>query len=263
MATRNMRWIAVAALAMSAGRAPAAELTKQTIAAYDAYRSKAEARIDSDSRSARFLWTDASPERLRAVRNGQIVTQPWNEKGEIKIPGGLIHDWIGAVFVPGVTIDRVLASVQDYDRDKITHKPEVIDSKLLSRNGNDFKIYLRLFKKKVISVVLNTEHDARFTEISPTRWQSRSYSTKIAEVKNPGEADERELPPGNDHGFLWRLDSYWRYEQRDGGVYVECEAISLTRNVPTGLGWLIDPIIRDLPRESLAGTLRATRDAAK
>ena len=139
----------------------------------------------------------------------------------------------------------------------------MIDSKLLSRNGNDFKIYLRLFKKKVISVVLNTEHDARFTEISPTRWQSRSYSTKIAEVKNPGEADERELPPGNDHGFLWRLDSYWRYEQRDGGVYVECEAISLTRNVPTGLGWLIDPIIRDLPRESLAGTLRATRDAAK
>jgi hypothetical protein len=263
MVARNMRRIAVAALAMAAGTASAAQLTKPALAAYDAYRRQAEARIDAQSRNGPFLWVDASPERLRAVRDGQIVTRPWNEKGQVKIPDGLVHDWIGAVFVPGVTIDRLLASVQDYDRDKVTHKPEVIDSKLLSRNGNDFKIYLRLFKKKVISVVLDTYHEARFTEISPTRWQSRSYSTKIAEVKNPGEPDERELPPGNDHGFLWRLDSYWRFEQRDGGVYVECEALSLTRDVPAGLGWLIEPIIRDLPRESLAGTLRATRDAAR
>jgi hypothetical protein len=73
----------------------------------------------------------------------------------------------------------------------------------------------------------------------------------------------RELPPGQDHGFLWRLNSYWRFEERDGGVYVECEAISLTRNVPLGLGWLVNPIIRSLPRESLANTLWATREAVQ
>jgi hypothetical protein len=69
------------------------------------------------------------------------------------------------------------------------------------------------------------------------------------------------MPVGNDHGFLWRLDSYWRFEERDGGVYIECEAISLTRDIPTGLAWLIEPIIRQLPQESLVNTLRATRNA--
>jgi hypothetical protein len=101
----------------------------------------------------------------------------------------------------------------------------------------------------------------RYFQLDPARWFSRSYTTKIAEVDNPGEPDERQLPPGNDHGFLWRLYSYWNFQERDGGVYVECQALSLTRNVPTGLGWLIEPIIRQLPRESLANTLRATREA--
>jgi hypothetical protein len=121
---------------------------------------------------------------------------------------------------------------------------------------------MRLRKKKVITVVLDTEHEVHYFQLDPLRWYSRSYTTRIAEVDNPGEPDERQLPPGADHGFLWRLYSYWKFQERDGGVYVECQALSLTRNVPLGLGWLIEPIIRQLPRESLANTLRATRDAA-
>jgi len=108
-------------------------------------------------------------------------------------------------------------------------------------------------------VVLNTEHDARYFPLDATRCYSRSCATRIAEVEHPGTPEERELPPGNDQGFLWRLNSYWRFEERDGGVYVECEAISLTRPVPAGLGWLIEPFIKNLPRESLANTLRETR----
>jgi hypothetical protein len=146
--------------------------------------------------------------------------------------------------------------LEDYDNHKRIYQPEVVDSKLLSRNGNDFKIFMRLLKRKILTVVLNTYHDVHYTQLDPQRWYSRSYSTRIAEVEGGSE-----LPPGQDHGFLWRLNSYWRFEERDGGVYVECEAISLTRNVPRGLGWLVNPIIRSLPRESLANTLRATRDA--
>ena len=97
---------------------------------------------------------------------------------------------------------------------------------------------------------------AVFIPLDAHRWYSRSYSTRIAEVD-----DGQELPPGEDHGFLWRLDSYWRFEERDGGVYLECEAISLTRSVPLGLGWLINPIIQSLPRDSLVNTLRETREA--
>jgi hypothetical protein len=168
---------------------------------------------------------------------------------------------LGTIFIPGVTLEQTLAVVQDYNRHKQLYKPEVVDSRILSRNQNDFRILLRLLKKKVITVVLDTEHDVHYQPVDRTRWRSSSKTTKIAEVENPGKPNERAKPPGTGHGFLWRLNTYWRFEERDGGTWVECEAISLTRDVPTGLGWLIEPIIRDLPKESLENTLKHTRAA--
>ena len=97
--------------------------------------------------------------------------------------------------------------------------------------------------------------------IDPGRWRSVSKTTRISEVQDPGKPDERALPPGTGEGFLWRLYSYWRFQQRDGGTWVECEAISLTRDVPMGLGWIIEPIIRNLPKDSVENTLRSTRAA--
>ena len=260
----TIRTAAITALWLSAGIVTAqnpaapAELEPATVQAFDSYIRNAEARMET---GGAFLWVDQDPARARQARTGQVLSQPWGAQTEIPVSGGLIHDWIGAVFIPGATLDRTLALVQDYDHHKNIYRPEVIDSKLVSRTDGDFKIYLRLLKKKVLTVVLNTHHDVRYTRLDATRCRSRSYSTRIAEVDNAGKPGERELPVGHDHGFLWRLYSYWRFEERDGGVYVECEAISLTRGVPRGLGWLIDPIIRNLPRESLANTLTATRTA--
>jgi len=241
--------------------AQGAELKKETEQAFESYVHSAEARMDGQIRSGAFLWTDGLPERRQLVAAGQVVVQPASSKETVGVPGGLIHDWIGAVFAPGTTLDKTLALVEDYNNHKNIYKPEVIDSRLLSREGNDYKIYLRLLKKKVLTVVLNTYHDVHYVHLDQTRWYSRSYSTRITEVDNAGKPDEHELPPGEGHGFLWNLDSFWKFQERDGGVYIECEAISLTRAVPTGLGWLIQPIIRDLPRESLSNTLRETRDA--
>jgi len=169
-----------------------------------------------------------------------------------------VHDWIGTVFIPGTTLKQTLAFVQDYGNHKNTYRPEVVDSRLVSHQGNDFHTYLRLRKQKVITVLLNTEHDVKYTLVDAKHAYSRSVSTRIAEVENPGTPAERELAPDDDHGFLWKLNSYWRFEERDGGVWVECEAISLTRDVPFGLGAIVKPIIRDLPAESLEKTLRAT-----
>src|SRR5262249_38852615 len=114
---------------------------------------------------------------------------------------------------------------------------------------------------KVITVVLDTEHDVTYEQVDATRWRSRSRTTKVAEIEHAGKSDERAKPPGTGEGFLWRLDTYWRFEERDGGTWVECRALSLTRDVPAGLGWLINPIVRDLPKESLENTLRQTRVA--
>ena len=239
----------------------AAKLQPATQQAFEHYVQTAEARWQAgQDAGGKFLWVEETPDRMRSVRQGLVVVEPASGNGEIAIPDGSIHDWIGAVFVPGVTIDKTLAVLQNYGNHKKIY-PEVIDSRILEHQGNRYRVYLRLLKKKVLTVVLNTEHDVEYIPISRTRWRSRSYSTRIAEVRDPGTSTEREQPVGDDHGFLWRLYSYWEFEERDGGVFLECREISLTRDIPTGLGWLVQPIIRSLPRESLTKTLEATRGA--
>lgn len=237
------------------------ELKQATVEAFTGYMRSAEARFDKEIHSGRFLWVDGSPSRRQEVKQGQVLAEPCVGKGDIQISGGLIHHWVGAVFLPGVTLGRTLALVEDYDHHKFTYKPEVVDSKLLSRKDDDYRVYLRLRKRQILTVVLNSEYQVHYARVDDARQYSKSFSTRIAELENPGERSERELPVGNDHGFLWRLNSFWRFQEQDGGVYLECEAISLTRDVPRELGWLINPIIRSLPRESLANTLRETRQA--
>jgi hypothetical protein len=238
-----------------------ATLKPETVQAFDRYIRATEERLEQQRRTGPFLWADQSPERLKEVRAGKVVIQPWSGNGDVEVPGGLIHDWVGAAFIPGATLSRTLAWAQNYDHHKEAYRPEVLDSRTLSHNGNDYRAYMRLYKKKVVSVVLDTEHDVRYFQLDPTRWYSRSYTTKISEVENAGKPSERQLPPGDDHGFMWRLYSYWKFQERDGGVYVECQAVSLSRGIPSGLGWLIGPIVRELPRQSLEGTLASTRKA--
>jgi hypothetical protein len=208
-----------------------------------------------------FLWSDCNSERSHRVQSGKIVAQFWSGRGPVKIPYGLIHDWIAAAFIRDTTVEDTLALIQDYDNHKNVYGPEVLDSKLISRNNNDFQVYLRLLKKKIITVVLDTEHGVHYRSLDRRRWVCHSHSTRIAEVLNAGSHEERVSPPDTGYGFLWRLYSYWRFQERDGGVVVECRAISLTRDVPFGLGWAIEPIIQKLPKESLINTLECTRQA--
>lgn len=249
------------AAALLLGPAPLAGADKD--AAFRAYIEELEMRMEAGRNNpGRFLWMDASPARRQKVMSGEVAIEPGTSQNGLRDTGNaLIHHWTGAVFLPGATLDRTLAIVQDYDRHHQHFGPEVAASRLLQRDGDSFRIHLRLRKHKVITVMLNTEHDVRYFRLAANRAHSRSYSTRIREIEDAGTPKEKELAPGKDHGFLWQLYSYWRFEERDNGVVVECEAVSLTRDVPTGLGWLVTPIIRDLPRESLAMTLNGTRRA--
>jgi hypothetical protein len=180
---------------------------------------------------------------------------------EMKAPDALIHHWVGAVFVPGVSLRQTLELVQDYDRHQDIYKPEVVRSKLVQRNGNDFKIFYRLRKKKVLTMTYNTDHDVHYFPVDATHYHSRSYTTRIAEVEDADTPKEREKPVGGDRGFLWRLYSYWRFEEREGGMYVECESVSLTRDIPFVVSWLVKPFVTDIPKESLQMTMGSTRSA--
>ncbi len=186
------------------------QLSPQTLAAFDAYIHDAETEMQPTlQKSGSFLWSDRNPERAQEVRAGRVVTQFWSGQGPVKVPRGLIHDWIAAAFVAESTVQEIFAVIQDYDNHKNIYKPDVLDSKLISRYGDDFQIYLRLLKKKIITVVLDTDHEVRYRLVDPSQWVCRSRTTRISEVENPGTPEERALPPDTGYGFLWRLCSYW------------------------------------------------------
>jgi hypothetical protein len=245
-----------------AQKAKPVQLSPRTLEAFDAYILESEREMEPTLHgTAPFLWSQQQPERAQKVGQGEIVAQFWSGRGPVKVPSGLIHDWIAAAFIADSTIQAVFGVIQDYDNHKNIYKPEVIDSKLIRRDGDAFQIYLRLLKKKIITVVLDTDHEVHYRPVDGSRWMCRSYTTRIAEVENARSHNERILQPDTGYGFLWRLYSNWRFEERDAGVVVECRAISLTRDVPFGMGWAIEPIIQKLPRESLIHTLDATRQA--
>lgn len=248
------------------------QLKPRTLEAFENYIRDAEGGMQPSLKGdSAFLSSDTDHQRAQQVRQGKIVAQLWAGDGPVKVPNGLIHDWTGAAFVPNTTVEQTLALVQNYDNHKNIYQPEVIDSKLISRHGNDFKIFLRLLKKKIITVVLDTDHDVHYSEAGTGRWFCRSYTTRIVEVEDVGTEKEHTLEPDTGYGFLWRLYSYWKFEEKSDerrtsapaahGVYIECRAISLTRDIPYGLGWIIEPIIRKLPQESLIHTLECTRKA--
>jgi hypothetical protein len=180
----------------------------------------------------------------------------------LAIRGGMIQDWMGAVFVPGVKLQQALSVVQDYEHHKEIYKPEIADAKVRSRSGNDFEVYMRIVKAKLLLAdVLDTEHAIQFTTVDPHRVYSRSRSTRIAEVSDAGKPGEHDLPVGHDRGFLWRIFGYWFFEERDGGVYITCESITLTRDLPFALGKILGPVLRELPGESVKSSLEQTRTA--
>jgi len=259
----------VSLLIVSAPPLRAAELSPETSAAFEQYiRSKEALDATSLSNPRKFLIVDAAldAERKQAyarLQRGEILIEPspGHAHAAQPIPGGLIHDWVGLVFVPSVSLRQTLATLQNYARDSDYYRPQVMKSALLRASGDDFHIFLRLAQTHGITVVFDTEYDVRYTHLDATHAVSRSYSTRIVEVKNPGQPSEHEVPPADDRGFLWRLYSYWRFYEADGGVYVQCNAVSLTRNVPTGLGWMLGPFIEKIPRDSLSFTLDATRKA--
>ena len=246
------------------------ELKPATVTAFEHYIHATEDRMDEDVRKGRFLVLDGLPSGRKEdiyakVRQGAIYIQPMHttEDGRaIPIPGGLVHHWAGVMFIPGANAPRVLAVLQDYDNHQNIFKPDIRRSRLLGHTGDRFSIYVQFYKKSIVTVVINANFDAQYTQLDSTHVASRSYSTRIAELQYPDTPGEHEFPVGNDHGYLWRLDNYWHLEEKDGGVYVQIEWVALSRTVPAVFGWLVNPLIRSIPRGVITNLLAATRNEA-
>jgi hypothetical protein len=251
---------------------PPARLKPKTLEAFERYvRLTEERNADELSRSEIFLLPDRRREGERAaayagIRGGGVTIERLQTRDAGKViecPSGLIHHWVGVIFIPGARLDETLQILEDYDHHADYYAPDVQRSRTLSHLGDEFRVFLRFRRRKVITVVLNTEHDVHYSRMDPTHAASHSTAIRIAEVENAGKGDEREKTPGDDGGYLWRMETWWRMLERDGGTYVQCEAVSLTRDIPVGLGWLVGPFVNSIPRESLTFTLTATRKAAE
>jgi len=254
------------------GRPPREPLSfeRKTAEAFSEYVRVTEVRNETElKRGDGLLWIDGLPEAQRKqdyaeLARGEVLMEQRNafeREREFGCPGGMIHHWEGVIFVAGARLGDVLRVLEDYDHHAEYYAPDVAESKIESRDGDHFRVYLRFRRQKVITVVLNSEHDITYFRDSENRAHSRSSATHIAEVENPGKKNEREKLRDDDNGFLWGMETWWRMEEKDGGVYVQSEVVSLTRDIPAGLGWMIGPFITSIPKETLTFTLEATRKA--
>jgi hypothetical protein len=264
------RLVLLAALCGLALAAGAAELTPRAAAGFDDYARETEAQRAAQARGGAFLWLDTLPEKRRQeiyarLKRGEVVYEDLETRKQgnrIKIPDGMAHHWLGAVFIPDATLTRVLAVVQDFNHHAEIYPSLVRRSLLLAHKGDDFKMAQQLYNTTKTKVAFNVESDAHLSRPGATRALVRSRSTRIAELTNPDQADSAEKPVGNDRGYLWRYNTYWRLEEKDGGVYVELESLALSRSIPAVFRWLVNPIVRRIRRDSAQLFLTATRSAA-
>ena len=249
----------------------AATLRPATTKAFERYVQAAEARMAREGRQAGdFLYIEQLPKPqydqvMSMLKQGQVYVarlQTLDAEGKaINVPGGMIHHWIGDVFIPGTSLTSAFKALRNYNNYKVIYNPQIVRSRLISHHGDDYKIYLRLQKSSIVTVTLDTWYDIHFSQIDATQGYTRSFSTRIQQVEDVGMPSEHRDPVGNDSGYLWRINSYWRYEQVKGGMIIEWESISLSRPVPFLLAWFVKPLIRNIARETVADMLTATRKA--
>ena len=257
----------LAGLVIMAGTLPkpagAAELQASTIKAWNDYIRSADIQMQGrlDGRQP-FLWTDESPDQRLRVRRGEVVVAPVVGQGTRSVPNGLIHDWRGAIFIPNTTIERLLCVLHYFAHNKEFYKPAVSNSRLLGCTDANQEFSM-VWQRRILFVnaAMEGHYQSHQTAVDARHGYSVADSTELREIEAYGQAGEHLLPPDTGKGYIWRLHSIARYEQRDGGVYLELEAIVLTRDMPASLRWLLGPVVNHLSINSLKTTLGQTRDA--
>ena len=242
--------------AVAAERPIAAEPTVAAAAAFDAYVRALELRLGQQHRSPSGFVV-VSPQEEARLRLGEFVVEQLTPSAEQELPGAMLHDWRGTAFVPRVTVAEFERLMRDFGSYPQTFSPQVPKASMLSRQGDRMQVTMRVRQQHILTVVMDTSYDVTFARLDAQHGYSVSRSTRIAEIESPGKSFERVLGPSEEHGFLWRMNTYWSFEERDGGLWMQIESVSLTRSIPRGLGWAVRPFVESVPRESLEFTLRS------
>jgi hypothetical protein len=206
---------------------------------------------------------DSDPQSDTRLRRGELMVERLTPPGDSELPGAMLHDWRGTAFVPGAKAADFERLMKDFSAYPQHFAPQVLQARVLTQQGDALQATMRVRQKQVITVVMDTTFDITYGRLDAQHGYSLSRSTRISEIDSPGTSHERALSGNEEHGFLWRLNTYWSYEERDGGLYMQVESVSLTRSIPRGLGWAVQPFVESVPRESLEFTLRSTCNAIR
>ena len=238
------------------------KLEPKTTAEFERYVRGVESQLAERWHGSKpFLSLEDDAAEKQKVLTGDLYIKQLANGSPVSISDGLIHDWVGAVFIPHTSLERVLAVLRNFDEHKKIY-PEITDSHTVRQSGNEVTGYWRLERKGLAPVKLDVEQEAHYQQLSPTRWICQAYARKINEIDMGLFTRGRKFPVGEGHGYLWRLYAYWSLESVDGGVLAECRTLSLSRDIPQAVAWAVGPYVQKLPQESLTSTLSGTRKAA-
>lgn len=236
-------------------------LSAKTTAEFESYAANVRRELEERwSGKKSLLFIDQDAKAREQVLGGELFIEQMNGGKPAPISDGLIHDWLGAIFIPNRTPAQVVHLLEDFDRHKDIY-PAVAESKTVERTGDHVLGRWQLRQKGIVPVVLDVDEDVTYQRIGPGKWKGEAYARRVIEHDTGLFASGRKFPEGEGHGYLWRLYSYWTFEAVNGGVIAECRTLSLSRDVPHGLNWAVGPYIQKMPHDSLASTLKQTRDA--
>ncbi len=241
------------------------EPTPAATTGFNTYVSAVEARLVRQHRSANFFLAPAAwlPKNEARLRAGELIVEQLTPSSSAALPGALLHHWRGTAFAPGASAADFERLMKDFNAYPQRFSPQVLQAKVLAQQGDHLQASMRVSQKHILTVVMDTTYDISFGRLDAQHGYSISRSTQISEIDSPGTRSEHALNSSEEHGFLWRQNTYWSYEERDGGLYMQVESVSLTRSIPKGLGWAVQPFVESIPRESLEFTLRSTCNALR
>ncbi len=260
VSSRPLPFLLVAVLSLpltSLGDAVRSSTQKQ----WESYTVRVQDNLHSAARAPdHFLWIDQSPERRAAVQAGNILVAPMHNKGYVAVQSGLIHDWVGAVFLPGITGFQLAHLIQDYGNYSNIYSPAVTQSRLLTRSGDEFTYALTIVSKVWnIKAGLRGEFSSVFVSKSGGIGYGISHSVKLRELEHPDEPDQQDIAPEQDHGYLQRTLTLLRYREEKEGTFVEMESVTLSRDIPSAVRWVANPIIERISRDATAAILDKLR----
>ena len=247
-------------LLLAAGCLPAAELKQDTLRAWDEYMQALG--IERENRIAGncpFLSIDESPDLwLRIKQNELVITN----RDPRRVPQGMIHHWLGAVFIPNRTLDQAMGVLTNYEGCSEVYKQLLKSCSVLQRDGDDIELKAVAVQKVVsVTAAAATDNQIHVLRLDSKRAYITSSAIRIQEIANYGQANEHPFPEDRRPGYVWRAVVHERVEERDGGVCVELESVALSRGIPFEFRWLTKPLTDELPRKMMVAVLKDIRGA--